>query len=1051
MTTAEEPASSPLTAQRAVHREICRTLNIDDDTEMRSWRTYEVTRSQYELTGEPPHWMCCSLYVACLQELPSVGCTDHYIRGNGVNITNLLRSCNIRIQEFFNKMTDWCAVTSLPTRLRQCFENLRHEFDVSMRAYNSFGNDFPRVLNEANITPDEPKRNKKAKPSPCSYNRLREFAWVLFLCVKEQHQEQRRDLTTAMNLSVCVIDLIYKNVVAEGRMDLINPSVLHPGINGSTDAVNNGVDGTAAAIAAGRELNVMVLLCNGCSTTRESVEETNRTIFLPTLSGMIDSGELKGTRGDESSPDGRFVGLVSVANFEDNFKALQRRYESRILRCVMLDERIALSLTRQPNTSGGTQRWVSNGAGYPLTPLSVKSRGPGGSRTLSGAPDPSAIGGFMLRGTLTQLMKKIQGHEPGKPRESFLNLMKNCPTSPLKTVQDRLDRLRDRFVQKLTANGWNSSTLQARFDSIEALYYLLMENIIPWEIRKRPSIPLSKVIYDMCTASEMFNSAVCVCAAEIIFFLREEQNNFPWILQVFDMQPYNFLLIIEVTVSSNSDILTPDIVNHLRRIEEQSVDSLCWKSSSMLWERMEKENFEIPSNKDVEQRAEISGITPLKGDSTRNTPNGATRGRFRGVYGFSAGPPTTPAQLSATGRQVPHPDSAKKKLFADPPSTVAATKYVVAQIAAAVASTSSGRPSSSTAAAAGSVPVSQSPSKATTEMTNAPGNVVNGNKDSSLISSFCSPQRGNNAQSSTSLNLFFRKMYHVAYVRLTNLCQNLGLESEITSDQPSLIWTIFEFTITKCARQLMRDRHLDQLLMCAIFVTIRIKKLQKTFKEIMHCYHNQPQATSAIYRSVFIRRAPAEGQPAANGVTDAVASTSTTTTTNGQNERRCPVDEMAATSVQYDRDEYGDIIKFYNEIYVQIVHSFTSKFCNNDMTHESLFLSPTPKSQPRNLQKSPRQISDNINLYVSTTDRSTGSGVLDSPNIRTYTFPASPGQPSSMVDRTMPSASRRKGETCVRSLTEPCAFDQSPKGKVRRLDKIHQERRYQKQDDDNGS
>lgn len=536
--------------------------------------------------------------------------------------------------------------------------------------------------------------------------------------------------------------------------------------------------------------------------------------------------------------------------------------------------------------------------------------------------------------------------------------MKNCPTSPLKTVQDRLDRLRDRFVQKLTANGWNSSTLQARFDSIEALYYLLMENIIPWEIRKRPSIPLSKVIYDMCTASEMFNSAVCVCAAEIIFFLREEQNNFPWILQVFDMQPYNFLLIIEVTVSSNSDILTPDIVNHLRRIEEQSVDSLCWKSSSMLWERMEKENFEIPSNKDVEQRAEISGITPLKGDSTRNTPNGATR-----------------------------------------------------------------------------------------------GNVVNGNKDSSLISSFCSPQRGNNAQSSTSLNLFFRKMYHVAYVRLTNLCQNLGLESEITSDQPSLIWTIFEFTITKCARQLMRDRHLDQLLMCAIFVTIRIKKLQKTFKEIMHCYHNQPQATSAIYRSVFIRRAPAEGQPAANGVTDAVASTSTTTTTttNGQNERRCPVDEMAATSVQYDRDEYGDIIKFYNEIYVQIVHSFTSKFCNNDMTHESLFLSPTPKSQPRNLQKSPRQISDNINLYVSTTDRSTGSGVLDSPNIRTYTFPASPGQPSSMVDRTMPSASRRKGETCVRSLTEPCAFDQSPKGKVRRLDKIHQERRYQKQDDDNGS
>lgn len=57
------------------------------------------------------------------------------------------------------------------------------------------------------------------------------------------------------------------------------------------------------------------------------------------------------------------------------------------------------------------------------------------------------------------------------------------------------------------------------------------------------------------------------------------------------------------------------------------MDSISWKSSSVLWECMEKENYQIPANKDVEQRAEIAGVTPLKGDSVPNTPNG-TRGKL---------------------------------------------------------------------------------------------------------------------------------------------------------------------------------------------------------------------------------------------------------------------------------------------------------------------------------------------------------------------------------------------------------------------------------------
>ncbi|XP_049298529.1 retinoblastoma-like protein 1 isoform X2 [Anopheles funestus] len=955
MSANEETAPNPVNGVREMHRKICRALNIDADTEKLSWDSYETARDQFDLTGEPTHWMCCALYVACLQELPAVGHPDHYIQGNGVNITNLLTQCNIRIQDFFSKMKQWSEIRSLPARLLTAVDNLHHGFSVSITTYTAFCEDFPRIFNEANIVPDEPKRNKKSKPNPCSYNKLRELGWLLFLTVKEEHNEQRHDLATAMDLCVCVLDLIYRNVVAEGRMDLINPKVLLEGGSSS-------VDGTTAAAEAAMRVNVREQLCNEYPTSSESVNETNLSIFLPSLSAMLDANDLRGlrvTNGDTVT----FMGLVSVLNFEENLKSLNRRYERCILRYGMLDERIALSSRTSPTSQ--RNRWSLQFAGHPRTPLSIKStRGVGalsvnrigyeaGRSFVTGTSgsELSTNSPFVVRGTLTQLMKKIQGHHQGKPRGTFLILMENCTPSPLVTVLEHVVRMRTKFVEKLTAKeGWNTRSAESRFDAIEALYYQLLENIIPWELKKRPTMTVSKAIFDLCT-NNIFNETLIVCAAEVIFFLRQEQNNFPWILDVFGMEPFQFFHIIEVTVSSNSEIFTSDIVNHLRRIEEQIVDSISWKSSSVLWEKMEKENYQIPANKEVEQRAEIAGVTPLKGDSVPNTPNG-TRGY-----------------------------------------------------------------------------------------------ISNGSNDSKPISPFSSPQRSSNNHHPPSietrrLNFFFRKMYQVAYDRLCNLCQNLCIDSEVIQ---KLIWTILEFTITKRSKDLMRDRHLDQLLMCAIFVTVRIKKLPNTFKQIMHCYHSQPQANSSIYRSVFIRHEntpPLEEQKEPKGAADGRNGDASNNGTNGEaaNENgRYPVTEMAGTSVQYDREVYGDIIKFYNDIYVVTVHQFALQYYNTDVSQESLFLSPTPKSHARNIQKSPRQISSGINLYVSTTNKI--SSLKDSPNVRKLTFPLSPGQSPTMHERKMPLSVREKpGGTVVRKLTEPSETTLPPK--LRRLDKIHQERQH---------
>lgn len=66
------------------------------------------------------------------------------------------------------------------------------------------------------------------------------------------------------------------------------------------------------------------------------------------------------------------------------------------------------------------------------------------------------------------------------------------------------------------------------------------------------------------------------------------------------------------------------------------------------------------------------------------------------------------------------------------------------------------------------------------------------------------------------------QVYHLASVRLRDLCVKLDLSSELRGK----IWTCFEHTLVHCT-DLMRDRHLDQLLLCCVYIISRVGKMDK--------------------------------------------------------------------------------------------------------------------------------------------------------------------------------------------------------------------------------
>ncbi|EDS45670.1 retinoblastoma-family protein [Culex quinquefasciatus] len=928
--------------------------------------------------GDLLHWLCCTVFVTCRQTVtPTVGNRNAVLQGNCVSLTRLLRLCGINLHEFFTKIGQWVEMASLPEENRTAINTLQHSFKVSMVIYGKFCELFTLVFRPPNQ--DEQKRSKKSKPVPCSTNRLHEFCWTLFIYAKHEYPEQSADVVTSCNMMLCCLDLVYSNAIADGRRDIVNPDF-------------EGLP--ADFIAEGRIPLEPLCIIEALSEANCSSEAlvTKNTIWKDVIETLFQTNVL---RGDANS----FTGLISLANFDENFKSLNSRYDTFILSCGEFDERIALGQKIVENPRIKSERDAPER--IPLcqqTPLSGRSRISKDECNNKFTPISTA------NASVNKLRMKLR--YDGEPHGSLRELLKSCAQDPIAIVTGRIAAEREKFSKQMREQNWNQKSTTARFDMIEALYYRLLENIIRAEIRRRGG----NVIRQVC-CEEMFNKTLLVCCAEIVIYAHNLQQNFPWILKMFDMQPFIFYRIIEMVILYHNDLLSRDLIKHLTIIEEQCLESLSWQSSSPLWTVMDNIKYEVTASHGVESSTDLSGITPHKPGDSVTKANGQAK--------LEATPSTSAAVaavVSAEGRKVSNPDSAKKRLFKlDDDEPKAST------------SADDQKPTTSSC-------------EAETDKKDPPKETVGprANLNQPFLSTlgFNSPLKlpvpngslSKQRPGASSLNLFFRKFYGVAAVRMKDLCNNLGLTSD---DKQKQIWTIFEHSIVHCTRELMRDRHLDQMLMCAIYVFVKVTKLPNTFTDIMKFYRIQPQSNSHVYRSVFIARTtPADQQQQQNGETQR----DEVTVTRGI----APID-LAGVSMQHGSEERGDIIMFYNKVYVPLMQEFAIPFGNGDK--RSLMLSPPPKTPSRSVMQSPKQIDGRISLYITPMDRKCAD-LKESPNSVTYLIDRSPAKDLDVINRIVKNASITG---CKRSLNDPESYEPpvgliKPRRKNTKLDRLISDR-----------
>lgn len=962
---------------RASLDRLCQELNLDAGSAAEALRDFTALRGTYSLEGETVHWLACALYVACRKSIiPTVG--SGLMEGNCVSLTRILRSAKLSLIQFFSKMKKWMDMSNLTQEFRERVERLERNFEVSTVIFKKFTPIFLDIFK--NPFEEQPKfqRTRKQRRVPCSVKDLFNFCWTLFVYTKGNFSMIGDDLVNSYHLLLCCLDLIFANaVLCPYKKDLLNPSFR--GLPADFHTADFRTSGGPPCIIA-----TLCELHDGLLVEAKGIKEY---YFKPYISKLFDRKILKGDC------------LLDLSNFADNNKALNKEYEEYVLTEGDFDERVFLGADAEEEIGTPQKFSVDMPVGNMTTRVHVESHlQQHFEKKRSFAPSTPLTGRRYLRekepvitpvASATQSVSRLQSIVAGlknAPSEQLVTIFESCVRNPTENIVNRVKEIGEAFCRSYTQStddqpGSHIDFAVNRLKLAEILYYKILETIMVQEMKRLHGKDMSALL-----EQDIFHRSLLACCLEIVLFAYSSPRTFPWIIEVLNLRPFYFYKVIEVLIRSEEG-LSRDMVKHLNSIEEQILESMAWTKDSALWDALQASENKIPTCEEVifpcnfemgtggrglghlpmmpvspivhprvkevrtdhgNHRRDMQPLSPISVHDRYSSPMaGSAKRRLFGDESPKAIPAGKNLSDGSRLKIVPVSSYSDENTSLSPKQTVLT---MAAATAAGIANDTGGitlipvsfsLSQESKVESHGQVPLTAQ------ALISVSPNRLNITQEQEM----CQPM-GIKPKKTGSLALFFRKVYHLASVRLRDLC----LKLDVSNDLRRKIWTCFEFTLVHC-KDLMKDRHLDQLLLCAFYIMAKVSKEERTFQDIMKSYRNQPQANSHVYRSVLLKSSPSN---IVLNVKQEEMSEESPRKMNCSPEREKP-----ENSRELEKEERGDLIKFYNNIYVGRVKTFVLKYdaAHQDHVVEAPPLSPFPriKQQP----VSPRRISQQHSVYVS--------------------------------------------------------------------------------------
>uniref|UniRef100_A0A8C1EVL8 Retinoblastoma-like 2 (p130) n=1 Tax=Cyprinus carpio carpio TaxID=630221 RepID=A0A8C1EVL8_CYPCA len=959
-----------LVKTRHAFEDLCRALNMDEESSNGAWRSYENISKNYTLEGSELHWLACALYVACRSSVPTIG--KGTAEGNYVSLTRILRSSQQSLIEFFNKMKKWQDMANLPKEFQQSTEKLERNFTVTSVIFKKYVPLFKDIFKAPTDELPRMHRGRKQRRHPCTVTEVFNFCWILFIHARGNFPMISDDLVNSYHLLLCALDLVYCNtLLCSSRKDLLNLTFKGLPEDFNSKDYKPG-PGSLCFIEKLCELHDGLVL---------EAKGAKEHFWKPFIKKLFERKVLKGK-------EDTLTGFLEPINFGDSLASLNRVYEEHVLSSGSLDERIFLGeaaredigtpgpclcegIENQERLTNPLQNSMTASALKVSTPLTGRRYVPANS---VGTPVSMAMQSV---GRLHNLL-----HTPKYKKQCTCIYCRFTRTNAITVYCNQMEYVAVKY-----------------FCLAEALYYKSLEVIINQEKKRLGDIDLSGIL-----EQDIFQRSLVVCCLEIVIFSYRPPGEFPRVLQIFDLPAYHFYKVIEVLVRAEEGLFR-EVVKHLNHVEEQVLESLAWKGNSPLWLSIREAKNCVPACQEVmppqhlEDSSESSTHTPDKSEFSSvspsptslhdrySSPPTGTVCRRLFVDGNSTSEPAQPVKVAQPSLVSPIP--AGQTVVTMATATVTANNGQTVTIPVQGIANESGGITfipvqvSVTGQSGGALPTLNAQTLTGTltgqQLTATPtGTVQNSPSPAKLDRKV--PHQGTptkRAQKTGSLCLFFRKVYHLASVRLRDLCAKL----DISADLRMKIWTCFEYSLVHCT-DLMMDRHLDQLLMCAIYVMTKVTKEDKSFQNIMKCYRSQPQASSSVYRSVLIsgrkrrhsgnnentRRqcSPTEGgQEQASGESSPVSMRSSSTLPIPQPSSAPSTPTRAPGGPQEQGEERGDLIRFYNHVYIKQIKRFALRYSSNSPKNRAE--APPICPYPSLRIGSPRRVllSHNHSIYIS--------------------------------------------------------------------------------------
>lgn len=1026
-----QPTRTPTPQTQQRFDELCCRLNMDEAARAEAWDSYRSMSESYTLEGNDLHWLACALYVACRKSVPTV--SKGTAEGNYVSLTRLLRCSEQSLIEFFNKMKKWEEMANLPQDFRERTERLERNFTVSAVIFKKYEPIFQDIFKYPQEEQPRQQRGRKQRRQPCTVSEVFHFCWVLFIYAKGNFPMISDDLVNSYHLLLCALDLVYGNALqCSNRKELVNPNFKGLSEDGHAKDFKPSSDPPCV-------IEKLCSLHDGLVLEAKGIKEH---FWKPYIRRLYQKKLLKGKEENLTGflePGNFGDNLKAINKAYEEYVLTVGNLDERVFLGEDAEEEMG-ALSRSLGAGPGTepaervpmktilQQHLDKSKALRIsTPLT-------GVRYIKDNSSPCVTPVSAATHSLSRLHTMLAGLRH-TPSDRLGQILRKCSRDPTQAIANRLKEMYEIYSQHSQPDEEFSNCTKEiasrHFRFAEMLYYKVLESIIEQEQKRLGDMDLSSIL-----EQDAFHRSLLACCLEVVTFSYKPPGNFPFITEIFDVPLYHFYKVIEVFIRAE-DGLCREVVKHLNQIEEQILDHLAWKPESPLWDRIRENDNRVPTCEEVmppqhlerddmcmagtpltprrvsEVRAETGGLgrsitSPTTLYERYSSPTASSTRRRLFVENDS------PSDRGAPGRGPPQPLVSAVPVQNVPGEAVPVTPVpgqTLVTMATATVTANNGQtvtiPVQGIANENGGITffpvqvnVGGQASAVTGSMPPLSAQALAGNLSSQQVTGttlqvpgqVAIPQLSPGAQQkqgpplpsgsgsgrprkTSSLSLFFRKVYHLAGVRLRDLCAKLDISDELRKK----IWTCFEFSIIQFP-ELMMDRHLDQLLMCAIYVMAKVTKEDKSFQNIMRCYRTQPQARSQVYRSVLIKgrrkrrnSGSSESRSHQNSPTElnkdrtsrdsspVMRSSSTLPVPQPSSAPPTPTRLTGANS-DLEEEERGDLIQFYNNVYVKQIKTFALKYSQANVT-EAPPLSPYPfvrAGSPRRVQ-----LSQNHPVYIS--------------------------------------------------------------------------------------